>query len=915
MGINRDKVLNKAQKQVRKRNWKKALRYYRELIDDDPGDMRSLLKCGDLYARLDRNEEAIEAYKTVADTYAQDERYQKAIAVYKQARRMDEDDVAISHAIGECHYRLGRLKDAIRTFHDVQRLYEERGDHDNQRSILEHMVRIDPDDVGLRIQLAERYTKDGLRNEALEAFHWCSDILRNEGRLDELAQVLERIIYLSPNGHDHRKELVRIYLDRGDDEKALKHLQICFRELTNDVETLELLAQTFERLDRDEKAVMVLEELATLYKKAGRQADLDNLHRRILRLDPDNEMARQATGADEGPDSGMLAGRHETGPVSRQTPPPGTSTEEIEFLDDDIEFLDDDLVTETEPAPSGARPQASVPSPPSDLPSTPPETRDDVEPLDLSDDVELIDDEDDAILLDDEVDAELLDDEVDAELIDDEDDAELLDDEVDVEPVDTSAGIEEIDQIEAVDEIEAVEPVDEEAMVREMLSECDSFLQVGLYDKAANVIEQALNDYPESIHAHQRLLELHRATGNTEQQVEALLGLAELASFIPSTAKEFLSEARQLAADPQRIDAFSQQLGIEPDTQDLEAEPEQPDPVPHGEQPPTGDIEVDDAPQPLDDDDPFADALEGLDAAIDSYGKTIDDDVPVDEAAISDIGDADIELDELEPLTEDTDIASDDDLAFDDADDIVEMDLSSDASGFDDSELESLDAATDSDADQQGDGEVNTIFSDVEADDLFDDLFGGASAENAIEIGGDDPEGDMEEIDFLLQQGLTEEAEEALQKFESKNPDHPGIDRRRNQLRQLRSGVDVDENPFGSRSLSKKFHPEPLTEDPGPGADSQPIELDSVVNSNLELGVSYREMGLVEEAIQEFEQAAEDPEAAASAYYNIGLCEMDLGRQQAALNTFHELLEMDEVNPDLRSAVREKLDELEAQAS
>ena len=986
MAINRDKVLKKAQKQVRKRNWKKALRQYRKLVDDDPGDMRSRLKCGDLYARLEREDEAVEAYKAVGDNYAQDERYQKAIAVYKQAKRLNSEDVALYHAIGECHYRLGRLKDAIRTFNDVQKMYEERGASQRQREVLEHMVRIDPDDVGLRIQLAERYTDDGFHDEALESFTYCADVLEDEGRLDELIQVLERIVFLASHRHDLRKQLVRLYLDRQDNEEALKHLQICFRELPGDIDTLEMLAQTFERLGRDDKAVMVLEELAPHYEEDDRQADAENLYRRLLRLDPDNETALEALGEQRpsGPDSGIVAGPADTGSLEgrQHTPAPADDgLGDVEFLDDDdgfdddIEFLDDDLVAEAAPDhASDHQPQASAPppeqpspppssSPPSPRPSTPAPSPEEpsAEPTDLTDEIELIDD-----------------------------DVEPIDD--DVEPIDDIEAIDDIEPIDEVEPIEDIEPVDDESRVQEILSECDVFLKYGLYDKALSAINDALDEFPESIYAHRQLLKLHEATGNTEQRCQTLLALATLtADDTPAAAYDYLQDALDIADDPLAVKVEARALDIDLDAprpdDELDIVDVDPDEV-IDDEPETIHVEIDSSEvevvdddsspeddgvgdeisfldpdefeaEPDDDDDPFGAALDGLDDAFDSLdrdsGPSADlsestdvDDVPestvpdeqepisalddsFDDADVDSLEEHSIELDDDATVPEietpdlddtglgadtDSSVVADDDLQFDDADDFVEMDLD-DGAGFDDADLQALDEESEANAAERSDSDVNALFSDVEADDLFDDLFGeGDAPDDAdINIGGDDPQGEMAEIDFFIQQGLTEEAAEALAKFERDNPNHPGIPKRRNQLQQVRSGLSAEENPFGAESLSQQFDAISVGDESSSAQSDEAANFDSVVNSNLELGQSYREMGLLEEAIDEFRQATDDPDAAPSAHYHIGLCELDLGREQSAQNTFHQVLEMDGASDDVVGAAREKLDELEAQAS
>lgn len=927
MAIDRNKVLKAAQKHIRKRNWDKALREYVTLVDDDPTDMRSLLKCGDLHVKLDDIAQALRAYKSVADSYAQQDMYEKAIAVYKQAQRLDESDVALHYAIGECYFRLGRLKDAIRSFHAAQKMYKALGDIDAQREILEHMVRIDPDDVGLRIQLAERYTKDGYKNEALDAFAFCASKLEEEGRLDELLQVLERTLYLSPDRSDLRKTVVRLYLDRQDNQAALKHLQIAFREMPEDIETMELLAQTFERLDRKEKAVLVLQELVPLYLANNRQSDAENLYRRLLRLDPTNVLALRALGPQEapGPDSDVLSPL-DTGSLSQarrqNTPAPMETLEGVEFLDDDIEFLDDDLVPEAVPA-AFSRQSTAV----RDSPALPPQAQ---APAPSSPMIHEIADADDFMDLDLDAFDSL---------------EEAFNPPNRRAPGEEPQLVQEIDALAIgdIEEIDLLEPIEAESLseedVRTMLKECDVFLRYGLLDKAEKAIREALSFAPESIVAHEKLVDLHRATGNRDQAYRALITLSEFTQCQPIRAHGFLTRALDFAANPTAVYVRAEALGIDlhgpPPVDDLEEismevlevvapekapstllvdanefgsfqdEPASMEGISFLDPDDTGVVFLDSDNIGVEEIDFLDDSADLLDGTLDEINSAIENYDPqglASSTAAEVLNMNDIELLE-EELGGDTDAELLDGSGFDDLDDLdlLEMDLDAEV-GISELDLASLEDVEDDETDQPA---VNSLFADVEADDLFDDLFGDITNDGPLNLGGDDPMGELAEIDFFIQQGLSEEASEALASFEILNPSHPGLKQRRFQVRQIRQGgALVDGNPFGSRSLSQKFNPNIST------GKVEAANFNDLVNSNLELGVAYRDMGLLDEAIEEFKQALDDPEAAPTAQLNIALCEIDLGKSESARNSLRQLLAMDGVSHDVLMTAREMLSEI-----
>lgn len=195
-------------------------------------------------------------------------------------------------------------------------------------------------------------------------------------------------------------------------------------------------------------------------------------------------------------------------------------------------------------------------------------------------------------------------------------------------------------------------------------------------------------------------------------------------------------------------------------------------------------------------------------------------------------------------------------------------------------------------------------------DGLFESFADDTEQEDPLSMGSDDPSGELAEIDNYIQQELYDEAIEALEAFEENNPGHPGIDKRYYQIKTARQGGKVERNPSGARSLSTQFEPMEPDEEV---ADNTPFDpTNDVMNTNLDLGVAYRDMGLVDEAIEEFRQALDDPDAAPEAKYQIALCKADKGQTGQAADELNQLLEDDVLPGDLQSEARDKLDELDA---
>ncbi len=77
------RLKDKASKLLGRGQYEKAVRAYRKVLDEEPGDMNSRIRLGDAYRRLNKTVPALGCYRQVAEFYARDGQLLKAIAVCK----------------------------------------------------------------------------------------------------------------------------------------------------------------------------------------------------------------------------------------------------------------------------------------------------------------------------------------------------------------------------------------------------------------------------------------------------------------------------------------------------------------------------------------------------------------------------------------------------------------------------------------------------------------------------------------------------------------------------------------------------------------------------------------------------------------------------------------------------------------
>ena len=319
MAVDKNKIIAEATKLVQKGAYDKAIAQYQRILAEDPKEVRSLLKVAELYQKKGDDKPAAQAFERVAETYAEQGFFLKAVAVYKQVVKIDPDDVRVNERLAGLYQQLGLMSDAMGQLQFMAAAYEKAGDGAKLTDVLRRMVDLDPDNIASSIKLGELYARSGQQQPALECFRRAADYLKKHSRADEYLKVAERIAAISGEDLGLTRELAHIYLAKGDTKRALAKLQLCFKADPKDVETLQLLAQAFRDLGQTTKTISVYKELAHVHQDSGRAQEARSTWRKVLELAPDDEEASQAVGGA----AAAPASRVSAAAVPSPGPPPG----------------------------------------------------------------------------------------------------------------------------------------------------------------------------------------------------------------------------------------------------------------------------------------------------------------------------------------------------------------------------------------------------------------------------------------------------------------------------------------------------------------------------------------------------------------------------------------------------------------
>lgn len=284
--MDKNKIIEGAAKLVAKGAYDKAIKEYQKVLDADPKDVRILQKMGELYQKKNENSQAAQYFTRVAESYTNDGFFLKAVALYKQVLKLDPALMEVNIKLAELHQQLQLMGESMAYFQIVATHYDKQGDTRRSLEVLRKMVDLDPDNVASRVKLADLYVREGLNAEAAGEFTKAAEHLKRNSRTDDYLRVAERLSALQPDNLRLAKELAEAYLQKNDQKRALAKLQICFKADNRDIDTLRLLAVAFQGLGQMSKTISVFKELARAYEDKNMQGEAEQVWAQVGQLDP-----------------------------------------------------------------------------------------------------------------------------------------------------------------------------------------------------------------------------------------------------------------------------------------------------------------------------------------------------------------------------------------------------------------------------------------------------------------------------------------------------------------------------------------------------------------------------------------------------------------------------------------------------
>jgi len=262
-GFNKQKVLSAAEKYVQQGKLQNAISEYEKILKADPKDLTVLNTVGDLYARIGEADKATECFKNVGDAYAAQGFTVKGIAMYKKIAKLKPSLESVLK-LAELYTQQGLFNDARAQYLQVAEEFLRAGELEQSVRIFQKILEMDPENVAMRVRLAEVYIRLGKKTEAWQIFSAAAETLRNRGSRSGAEEILQRMLTLDPGNSYALLLRGRNALEAGDAGAAIPFFEKV-ADIDNHPDGLRDLLKAYLQTGRVSDAGALAEKLLTAH--------------------------------------------------------------------------------------------------------------------------------------------------------------------------------------------------------------------------------------------------------------------------------------------------------------------------------------------------------------------------------------------------------------------------------------------------------------------------------------------------------------------------------------------------------------------------------------------------------------------------------------------------------------------------
>jgi tetratricopeptide (TPR) repeat protein len=260
MGIDKSKFLKSAEKNLAAGKINPAIEDYVKILKEYPKDWNLMIQLGDMYVKVNKISEAVQCFQKVADHYNNDGFFLKAIAIYKRVTKLDPSQIEVCIKLADLYLKQGLTMDAKSQLQVVSQHYLAKNKASDAIRTLKMLIEIEPENVRTRNDLAKVYKNEGLIEEAVDEYLEISDQLVRKGLTKESLSVLETAYRLDPKSSAVLRKILSVHVEQNDVSRATSFLEESLKIDPSNPSVLALLAESYADIKQFEKAYQTVDQ-------------------------------------------------------------------------------------------------------------------------------------------------------------------------------------------------------------------------------------------------------------------------------------------------------------------------------------------------------------------------------------------------------------------------------------------------------------------------------------------------------------------------------------------------------------------------------------------------------------------------------------------------------------------------------
>lgn len=198
MAFNKSKALESALKYLNQGKVAQAIGEYQQILRHDPKDQATLMTVGDLFARQGDMTQAIEYFERLAQVYLTDGFNSKAIAIYKKIAKLAPAELAPLERLADLYVQQGVLSEARPLFLQIAEAHLKANRAQRAVEVLHRLLEVEPENPRVQMRLAELYNVMGQKKEAAQTYFSYSQRLFERNENEEAEKLVDRALEVDP---------------------------------------------------------------------------------------------------------------------------------------------------------------------------------------------------------------------------------------------------------------------------------------------------------------------------------------------------------------------------------------------------------------------------------------------------------------------------------------------------------------------------------------------------------------------------------------------------------------------------------------------------------------------------------------------------------------------------------------------